>query len=394
MDEPAAAGPAGEVPGEFTIVALPTARQLVGRGLDLVVGATPQLRIGSLFVAGTFLGLAGPFAIVAVELVSKLPGLLSPGDLRAPNSPFVRNSAFGPDSPFGLAFVGIAVLSVIASIGFVVLSIEGSIIAESLLAGRLTGRPLSLRQAVIRSRQTFWRVVRGSLIVGLPLAGLSMAISAALGSRAGQGSDAPSLVASLAVGFVGAPFTYLISGIVLGDVGAREALRRSIRLTRARWRLPLIMALLAFVSGAIELFALGAGLDEVTRVAGVLHLGFDADVPRRLVSYLLLLVGVLALGTLAFTIGAILAAPRVVAFVGLTQFSGGLDRAREADAAMSAPAISAPILTGPADQAPPPSHWSNPPPPAAFRWLSVPTILGIVTAVVVAVATSYSLRGL
>ena len=377
--------------GEFTVVALPTARELVGRGFDLVVGATPQLRVASLFVAATFLGLAGPGAVVIVELVSRLPDFLVPADL------------VYPSSPYGPALAGIAVLAVIGIIGLVVLSVEGSIVAESLLAGWLTGRPLTLRQAVIRSRQTFWRVVRGSMILSVPLGVLSTAISTALGSRAGQGSDAPSLVSSFVVGLAGAPFTYLISGIVLGDVGAREALRRSVRLARVRWRLPVIMAMLSFVSGAIELFALGAAIDEISRVADVLHLGFNADLPQAVVSYLLLLVGVLAVGTLAFTIGAILAAPRVVAFVGLTQFSGGLDRAREADAAAlpsnlptSLPTVAPGQPAAPQGDSPvpPPSYWNSAPRPAGFRWFTLPTIFGIAAAILVAVATSYALRDL
>jgi hypothetical protein len=117
--------------------------------------------------------------------------------------------------------------------------------------------------------------------------------------------------------------------VVLGDVGAGEALRRSLRLARARPSIALVVALFTVVTGAIQTFALGAGLDLVFRVGDFLHLGVTGGVLPLVITILGLLAFVMALGSLNFTVAAIVAAPQVAAFLGLTYYSAGLDRARD-----------------------------------------------------------------
>ena len=68
---------------------------------------------------------------------------------------------------------------------------------------------------------------------------------------------------------------------------------------------------------------------------------------------------VMAFGSLTFTIAAIVAAPQVTAFLGLTYYSGGLDRARSADGVR----------------------------PRRFRWVSIPmavTMVGLLIAAALA----------
>jgi hypothetical protein len=66
----------------------------------------------------------------------------------------------------------------------------------------------------------------------------------------------------------------------------------------------------------------------VERVASFFHLG-EGGGPLILPAILVLGLAI-AFGSLTFTIAAIVAAPQVAAFLGLTFYSAGLDRARSA----------------------------------------------------------------
>src|SRR5206468_10362761 len=101
------------------------------------------------------------------------------------------------------------------------------------------------------------------------------------------------------------------AGIVLGDVGAREALARSIKLARARPRIALVVALFTLVTAAIQLLALTAGLSLITDVASFFDLGVGGGLGSFALAILLLLAFVMAFGSLSFTIAAIVAAPQV-----------------------------------------------------------------------------------
>ena len=140
--------------------------------------------------------------------------------------------------------------------------------------------------------------------------------------------DGASIAGILAAALVVMPFAFHQSGIILGGVGAIEALRRSTRIARARWRLALLVALAGAVVSFIEVFALGAGLDLVVRIASAAGLGLDGSVPTALVTVALVLVCVVAIGSLLVTIAALIAAPQVFVFLRMTGYSAGLDRAR------------------------------------------------------------------
>jgi hypothetical protein len=57
--------------------------------------------------------------------------------------------------------IGLAVILVVAAAaGLIAVSIEGGAIGAMLIAGRVTGRAVTLRVAVERSRRVFWRLVR------------------------------------------------------------------------------------------------------------------------------------------------------------------------------------------------------------------------------------------
>jgi hypothetical protein len=106
----------------------------------------------------------------------------------------------------------------------------------------------------------------------------------------------------------------------------------------------------------IQLFATGAGVDILSRLGSMLHLGFDSSAGTIALS-LVVLTGVLAIGSLTFTLTALRDSPQVVAFLGMTGYGAGLDRSRRTQEA-----------------------------PWHVRWVSVPMRIGIGIGALVAIA--------
>src|SRR4029079_14670913 len=122
------------------------------------------------------------------------------------------------------------------------------------------------------------------------------------------------------------PFAFAATGIVLGDAGAVETIRRSFRLLRARPRVSIVVPLFALVTSAIQAFAFGGGTDLLGRIAEFFHLGEGAS--ALVLPGILVLAAIVAFGSLTITIAAIVSSPQVAAFLGLTFYSAGLDKAR------------------------------------------------------------------
>jgi hypothetical protein len=152
-------------------------------------------------------------------------------------------------------------------------------------------------------------------------------LTAAIVGRSTGDSEAATIVEVAAAGLATMPFGFYQAGVILGGVGAIEALRRSIRIARARWRLALVVALAGIVLSYIEVFALGAGLDLVLRFAEAAGLSIDGTVPVATLTVILILACVVAVGSLIVTIAALVAAPQVFVFLKMTEYSAGLDRA-------------------------------------------------------------------
>ena len=97
-----------------------------------------------------------------------------------------------------------------------------------------------------------------------------------------------------------------------------------------------------------------------------LGLGFEGGALTTFLTLCLLLLGLLALGSLTFTIAALTTAPQVVAFLALTGYAGGLERARESARTVPAASAQAPVQDV-APEAPGPaaglSAWICPRPP-------------------------------
>ncbi|HEY8870160.1 MAG TPA: hypothetical protein VIM30_12335 [Candidatus Limnocylindrales bacterium] len=392
--EPALAPPA-EPLAEFV---LPSGRQVVGRGFDLSLRATQQLRPASLYIGLLLLGLVGPAALLGAFMVAHEPAFfeaLFSGD----------TNARPPDDLVG-AFGILAILTMVAFIGAVIVAVEAGIIAVALLGGQDVGRPLSLREGIVRSRQVFWRLVGGSIVVGVWLALVDNIVVVLLGHPFGDSGAPDTALETTAASLVaGLPFVYFQSGIVLGDAGAFESLRRSIRLARARWRLALVIGLFSAASGYIELFGLGAGGDILSRLVDTLHLSLIGDPGRAVASGALLLVAIVALGSLLLTVAAIVAAPQVVAFVGLTHYSAGLDLARQAAGpsppslrvdADGVPADGVPVGELPAGAMPVAvaSPWNTPVSrKGTFHWVTRPMLLTIGLSILLALGGVANLTG-
>jgi hypothetical protein len=304
---------------------MPGAWATLGGGLDLSLSANRQLRGASVYIGLLTLALVGPFVIIILAFGAAQGGF-----------DWLEDAMIGiqPDMvPVdGSVATYLLVSGFVAFIGFFVISIESQIMAVAILGGRALDRPMTLREALHRSRQVFWRVVGASILVGFLLVVPNFVLSTVLASTFGQASEATTVIATAIGALLAAPFAYIVTGIVLGDVGAGESVRRSTRLARARWRLAIAVSSVGAVVAYIQLFASGAGVDILTRFGDALHLGFDSTAGTIALS-LVVLTGVLAIGSLTFTLTALRDAPQIVAFVGMTGYGAGLDRSRRVEGA-------------------------------------------------------------
>ena len=219
-------------------------------------------------------------------------------------------------------------LELLAGIGLLVAAVESRAMASAILGGHLVGRPVTVRAALARSRMVFWRVIVGSIIVGIPVLTVQLALSALSAATLGAQTDTSIVSPVLAAAVVGAPFAYLLSGIVLGDVDPFEAVRRSFRVFRARKLAAALVAVFETTATVLVVLGLGVGLDLALRLFGGLGLGPESGPAGLTLMTIAILAGVFALGTLVYTAYAIAVAPQIVMFVGLTRATYGLDHVR------------------------------------------------------------------
>ena len=232
---PAAAGvpaspviePAAEAPP--TIRPMPRARATVSGGLDLSLLASGELRRASLYIGLLTLLLVGPFVVTVLAFGAVQGGFDWIPEALSGLSPSIIAV---PDSFWSF----LSVSGIVAVLGLMVVTVESQIMAAAILGGRALGRPMTMREALRRSRQVFWRVVRASILVFLILLVPTVILNFWLQSVFGATSEAPTVIVTAVGAVIGAPFIYIVSGIVLGDVGASEAVRRSTVLARASWR--------------------------------------------------------------------------------------------------------------------------------------------------------------
>ena len=310
-----------------------SARQLIASSFELLLGLGEPLRRASFYIGIIVLGLIGPFVLATWGLLVANPSL------------DVFNPVGDPAAPAAVGWM-LLLLSLLVA-GALIAGIESTGVAIALLGGAQAGRPIGIRAAVQRTRMCFWPLVVASLCVGIP----TTIVQSIIGQSTQVG-----FVSGLIVGtLIQAPFVYAQAGIVLGGVGPIEALKRSIRIVRVRKVAALILAILPSVYGLLLLLGLGAGIDVAVRAMEALGLGTDSGPAGIALVTVLIVMIVFAIGTLLFTVNAIIYAPQVVMFVGLTRATMGLDRVR------------------PGGDHDPDHHGPERP---KFRWLTRPMLLG------------------
>jgi hypothetical protein len=311
-------------------------RRLLGASFDLLTRTSDDMRRASFYIGLVVLGTVGPFAVASFAF-----GIVSVHRTDREVTQLLR-------SGFGIWY---GLLGFLAGCGLAVAAVESRAMAAAILGGHLVRQPVTVREALARSRMVFWRVIVGSIILGVPVFIAQTALDAALASTLGAQTDV-SLVSSVVVAaVVGAPLAYLLTGIVLGDVDPFEATRRSFLVFRARKLAAVLVAVFETVAVLLVVLGLGAGLDIALRVFDALGLGSDSGTAGLILITIGVIVGVFALGTLIYTALAISVAPQVVMFVGLTRATVGLDHVRpggDRDPALIAPGRS------------------------RFRWLTIP----------------------
>ena len=297
----------GLPPVAEAVLAIPLGtRQLVSTALDLLTRTDAGLRSASFYIGFVMLLTIAP----AISLLALAWLTLGDAALTAAEGDWA--------GWFGLATIP-------AALGYLAASVDARILATAVVGGRAEGRPLRLRESIALVRRRFWRVLGAEILVGIVTSAASFAASAAVASVIGivDAVDfAVSLVVSLAVG---APFVYVTAGIVLGEVGVGEAIRRSIALVTARKRLAVVVTLFGVLSQLIVVLGLSAGLDSVFRLG--LGTGLDQALHPALVVPVVAAL-VFAMGTLTFLVEAIAAAPAVYAFAALTHYTHGLELGR------------------------------------------------------------------
>ena len=176
------------------------------------------MRRASFYAGGITLGTVGPLALAV--LILEQEGVFDE-----------TGGMSGADA--GAALV-LFVLGCIAFAGLLVAVVEGRNLGFLVLGGQMAGRPVTTRQALARSRRVFWPTVGAALVVGLVI-GVAQAIAqAVLDEVLVEATEIGFIVSTLVAAVVGAPFAYTLAGVILGDVGPIEAIRRSFRVFRAR----------------------------------------------------------------------------------------------------------------------------------------------------------------
>lgn len=321
--EPAAAEaepraePAGAEPAATPTPALgppvETNRRLIGASFELLTRASDDMRRASFYIGVVILGTVGPLALAswAVEIVS------------------IHKTGREMDSIFASGADGwLGLLDWLAVGGLFVAAVEARAMASAILGGHLVGRPVTVRESLARSRMVFWRVIAGSMIVGIPVLAAQASLNALAVLALGGQTDVSIVSSTLAAALVGAPLAYLLGGIVLGDVEPFEATRRSFRVFRARKVAAALVAVFDTVATLLVLVGLSAGLDVALRIFGALGLGPDSGPVGLTLMTIAIVAGVFALGTLVYTAYSIAVAPQIVMFVRLTHATFGLDHVR------------------------------------------------------------------
>jgi hypothetical protein len=277
---------------------------------DLLSKSNADIRRGSFYIGLIVLGTIGPIAVLLWGLAIESEG---------------RSLRHVLDVLSGTAGESFLLGGWLAFAGLIVAFVESRAIATALLGARLEGRAFDLRSAVERSRAVFWRILAGIAIINVPVVIAQQLIGSWLTGLFHGASQVTSLTPAIVVAIAASPFAYVLSGIVLGNVGPVESARRSVGLFSARRLSAVVVSLFALAAQYLTLFGALAALDLIARVFESLRLGPGSGGIGIAVITLVILAVVFAIGSLLFTVAAIATAPQVVMFLALTHATLGLD---------------------------------------------------------------------
>jgi hypothetical protein len=350
-DPPLAAEPSATA---SAIPLVPT-RRLLTVAFDLLVRSGEDMRRASFYIGALVLGTVGP--LVLGVLILGTEGLFGPA-FDPTLDPLTGDDL---DGSVALGGALLSVLAIIAFLGLLVAVVEGRNLGITVLGGTMAGQPVTTRQALARSRKVFWPSVGAAFLIGVPVGLAQAAATAVLDAVLVESAEIGVVVSTLVAAVVGAPFAYALAGVVLGDVGPVEAVRRSFRVFRARRAAAFIVVLFETIAFLLVVLGLSSGLDIVVRVFSVLGLGPDSGPAGFLLTALGIVALVFATGTLLFTVYALTVAPQVVMFLSLTHATIGLDKVRP----------------GGAEDPDRPRRFDGP-----FRWFTPPLVTGWIIAAV------------
>ncbi|MCI0583349.1 MAG: hypothetical protein L0227_10775 [Chloroflexi bacterium] len=325
-------------------------------GLGQAARASTLLRDASVYVGVLFVAMAG--GGVLAEL-----GILSWAVTYEPSSVFARVTAIEAVERANLLLVA-------GALGCLVVAIDATAIGMTLLAGRVVGARVTLVDALARARQVFWRLIGASILLAIVQLVVSALYRLAIGARPASGpagiqtftvDPVPAVIVSI-------PFILTTGSIVISDDGVVAALRRSARLIARARRLGVALALFALLSGFVEGMALASGFDILLRITSTLHLDVAAGTPSYVASALLGLAILMAIGSLVFTIAAVIAAPQVIALVRLGVPLTGLKRIVDVPVVnvpvVNVPVVNVPVVDVASIEAPDPADPRNPADPS------------------------------
>jgi hypothetical protein len=318
----AASAPVSAAPLVAAPRAIPGVGETISGAFDLALTSSRTIRRASVYIGLLTVALAGPAIVVFLAIVRELGGPEETLAVMSGQQEFATSWVTRSVSWLGLS-AGLAFLGVIA------VAFEAQILAMAIVGGAATSRPIGVRAALRLSRRVFWLVLVAAVLVAI----LERVVTTATEAVMVRATDSQGLATTamiVAGALVTMPFGYYQAGIVLGEVGPGEALKRSTWITRARWRLAILVASAGVVLSIVEIFALGAGLDLVARLVDAAGLGLDGSAATALVTVAVVLACVVAVGSLVVTIAALVVAPQVFVFLRITGYSVGLDRARPA----------------------------------------------------------------
>ena len=333
LSEPATGEPLPSTP------AMPSTLAIVSRGLDLNVAASAEIRRASLYVGLLWLLSAGPIAAVVWAFSAHQGGF-----------DWLRTLATGHDLllvPVGSAFEWLSLVVVIVGFACLVsISIDAQLVATILIGARATGRRLDLRAALALARLRYWRLVRATILVFAILLVPRFVINRVVMNGQPVGTDAQDLVVTAINILLSVPFAYVAAGIVLGAVGAWEAVRRSWRLARARFRLAFLIAIVNTAVSYIAGFALGAGADVLGRLGTAFGIGLTMGPIQIVVLAAIVAFAIVSIGSLVMTVDALTVGPQIVAFLGMTGYANGLDATKDPHTPFATPRVE-PLISRP-----------------------------------------------